>query len=97
MIAKALSLKMMNEKGTVFSDHTHIKKIEGKTVFAERNGENIKFSDIDKIVVSIGMKSYNPLEKNLKNKMPVYVVGNARQIGNAQDAIGDAYDTAKKL
>ncbi|OYD14916.1 oxidoreductase [candidate division WOR-3 bacterium JGI_Cruoil_03_44_89] len=97
MIAKALSLKMMNEKGTVFSDHTHIKKIEGKTVFAERNGEDIQFEDIDIIVVSTGMESYNPLERDLKNKIPVYVVGDARQIGNAQDAIRDAYETAKNL
>ncbi len=97
MIAKALSLKMISEKGTVFSDHTHIKKIEGKTVFAERNGDNIQFDNIDIIVVSTGMKSYNPLEKDLRNRMPVYVVGDARQIGNAQDAIRDAYETAKKL
>jgi len=97
MIAKAFSLKIMNEKGAVFSDHTHIKKIEGKTVFAERNGDNIQFEDIDIIVVSTGMKSYNPLEKDLRNKMPVYVVGDVRQIGNAQDAIRDAYEMAKKL
>jgi len=97
MIAKALSLKMMDEKGTVFSDHTNIKKIEGKTVFAERNGDNIQFEDIDITVVSTGMKSYNPLEKDLKNKIPVYTVGDARQVGNAQDAIRDAYETAKKL
>lgn len=97
MIAKTLSLKLMNEKGTVFSDHTHIKKIEGKTVFAERNGENIQFEDIDIVVVSTGMKSYNPLEKDLRNKMPVYVIGDARQVGNAQDAIRDAYETAKNL
>ncbi len=38
MIAKLLSLKMMKEKGTVFSDHTHIKKIAGKKVYAERDG-----------------------------------------------------------
>ncbi len=97
MIAKTLSLKLMNEKGTVFSDYTHIKRIEGKTVFAERNGENIQFEDVDMIVVSTGMESYNPLEKDLENKMPVYVIGDAKQIGDAQDAIKDAYETAKKL
>jgi len=97
MIAKNLSLKMMQEKGTIFSDHTLIKKIEGNTVFAERNGEYIQFNDIDIIVVSTGMKSYNPLEKEIKNKMPVYVIGDARHPGNAQDAIGDAYKTAKNL
>ena len=97
MIAKNLSLKMMHEKGTIFSDHTLIKKIEGNTVFAERNGEDIQFKNIDIIVVSTGMKSYNPLEKDIKNKMPVYVIGDAKHPGNAQDAIGDANKTVKNL
>ena len=97
MIAKNLSLKIMHEKGTVFSDHTLIKKIEGETVFAERNGKDIQFKNIDIIVVSTGMKSYNPLEKDIKNKIPVYVIGDARHPGNAQDAIGDAYQTVKNL
>jgi len=95
MIAKNLSLKMMKGKGTVFSDHTYIKKIEGKTVYAERNGEDIQFNDIDIVVVSTGMKSYNPLEKELKGKIPVYVIGDAQRIGNAQDAIRDGYEIAK--
>ncbi len=97
MIAKTLSLKMMKEKGTIFSDHTHIKKVEGNTVYAEKEGEKITFNDIDIIVVSTGMKSVNTLEKELKDSMPVYIIGDARKIGNAQDAITDAYETAKKI
>ena len=97
MIAKKLSLKLLKKEGTFFSDHTIIKKIDGRTVYAEKNGENIQFKDIDIIVVSTGMKSYNPLENDLKNKLPVYVVGDAREVGDAQDAIRDGYDTVKKL
>ena len=97
MIAKNLSLKMMKEKGTLFSDHTYIKKIDGKTVYAERNGEDIQFNDIDIIVVSTGMKSFNPLEEELKGGMPVYVIGDAQRVGNAQDAIRDGYEVARKL
>lgn len=96
-IAKTLSLKIMREKGTIFSDYTHIKKIEGKTVYAERSGRNIRFDDIDIIVVSTSMISYNPLENELMEKMPVYVIGDAKRIGNAQDAIKDGYETAKAL
>ncbi|MCD6556932.1 MAG: FAD-dependent oxidoreductase, partial [Bacteroidales bacterium] len=59
MIAKLLSLKMMKEKGTVFSDHTYIKKVAGKTVYAEKDGKDIQFNDIDMIVLSTGMKSFN--------------------------------------
>jgi 2,4-dienoyl-CoA reductase (NADPH2) len=97
MISKNLSLKMMKEKKTVFSDHTHIKRIEGRTVYAERNGKHITFDDIDIIVISTSMKSYNPLEKELKWEMPVYVIGDAKRVGNVQDAISDGYETAKKI
>jgi len=88
---------MMREKGTIFSDNTHIKKIEGKTVYAEKSGTNIRFDDIDIIVVSTSMTSYNPLEKELEEKVPVYVIGDAKRVGNAQDAIRDGYETAKAL
>ncbi|MCK4358128.1 MAG: FAD-dependent oxidoreductase, partial [Candidatus Cloacimonetes bacterium] len=79
MIAKKLSLNMMEKSGTVFRDHTYIKKVDGITVYAERNGESIQFEDIDIIVVSTGMRSYNPLEEKLKGKLPVYVIGDAKE------------------
>jgi len=97
MIAKNLSLKMMKEKGTIFSDHTYIKQVEGRTVYAERDGEPIQFDNIDIIVVSTGMKSYNPLENALQGKLPVYVIGDAGTIGNAQDAIRDGYRIGTEL
>ncbi|RKX87158.1 MAG: hypothetical protein DRP58_03375 [Spirochaetes bacterium] len=97
MISKKLSLKMMKEKNVVFSDYTRIKKIEGSTVYALRNEEDITFSDIDLIIVSTGMKSNNPLQEVLENKVPVYVIGDADKIGDAQDAIADAYFTAAGL
>lgn len=88
---------MMKEKGTLFSDHTRIKRVEGTTVYAEKEGKNIQFDNIDIIVVSTGMNSYNPLENKLKHKIPVYVVGDAMHVGNAQDAIHGAYEMTKKI
>jgi 2,4-dienoyl-CoA reductase (NADPH2) len=97
MIAKSLSLKMMKRNKVLFSDHTYIKKIEGGVVYAERNGKAVQFSNIDKIVISTGMKSYNPLQGDLENRIPVHVIGDAKRVGNAQDAISDAYNTVRKL
>jgi len=97
VIAKTLSLKMIKESGAVFSDHTHIKKIEGKTVYAMRNSEEIKFEDIDIFVVSTGMESCNPLEEKLKNKMQVYVIGDAKEVGKAQDAIASGFELVNRL
>jgi 2,4-dienoyl-CoA reductase-like NADH-dependent reductase (Old Yellow Enzyme family) len=97
MIAKTLSLRMMTEKGTIFSDFTHIKRVEGKTIYAERGGGETRFDDVDIIVVSTSMASYKPLEKELIGEVPVYVIGDARQVGNAQDAIRDGYEIAKEV
>jgi len=96
-IAKTLSLKMMKEKGTVFSDHTYIKKVEDRTVYADKNGKSIQFNDVDLIVVSAGMKSFNPLMDELENYIPVYIVGDAKKVGKAQDAIHGAYEQAINL
>ena len=95
MIAKTLSLKMMEEKETVFSDFTHIKKIEGKTIFAEKNGTKIQFKDVDIIVISTGMKSYIPFEPD--TKIPIYFVGDANKVSKAEEAIHDAYELALKI
>jgi len=95
MISKSLSLKMMKEKGTVFSDHTYITKLEDNTVYAIQNNKSIQFSDIDIIIVSTGMKSYIPFE-NI-GTTPVYFVGDAKKVGKAQDAIHDAYELAINL
>jgi len=43
------------------------------------------------------MKSYNPLEDELKDTTAVYVIGDARKVGKAQDAIQTAYEIAKNL
>ena len=96
-IAKNLSLKMIKESGAIFSDHTFIKKIEAKTVYAERNGEQIKFEDIDIFVVSTGMESFNPLERKMKDKVSVHVIGDAQKVGKAQDAIKSGYRLANVL
>lgn len=97
MIAKHLSLKIMKEKGTHMIDHTLINRIEKRNVYAERNGKEIVFRDIDIIVISTGMTTYHPLEEKLKGKLPVYLVGDTLKVGNAQDAIVSAYNTAKNI
>ncbi|MCF2142654.1 MAG: NAD(P)/FAD-dependent oxidoreductase [Candidatus Heimdallarchaeota archaeon] len=97
MIAKNLSLKMLKEKDTVFSDHTFIQEINGSTVRAIREEKEIVFEGIDAYVVSIGMESYRPLAKELEDKMPVYIIGDAKEVGDAQAAIRSAFELACSL
>ncbi|MHA1920091.1 MAG: oxidoreductase [Candidatus Cloacimonadota bacterium] len=97
MISKKLSLKMMKENNTKFYDHTHIYKIDNGKIFAKQNDKEIVIDNIDLIVLSTGMKSVNTLQKELEEKIPAHLIGDAKQIGDAQSAISDGYTFAMNI
>jgi len=97
LIAKTLSLKKMREAGTEFSDRTHVERVDGRTVHATRQGQPVRFEEVDLIVVTTGMKSVFDLATELEGAIPVYLVGDAHRVGNAREAIEDAYLTAREL
>jgi len=47
--------------------------------------------------VTTGMRSVDDLAHELQGAVPLWVVGDARQVGNAQDAIADAYLTCLEM
>jgi 2,4-dienoyl-CoA reductase-like NADH-dependent reductase (Old Yellow Enzyme family)/thioredoxin reductase len=97
LIAKQLSLNMMKEKGVSLSDHTYIERMEGRTMHAVRDGQPITFEDVDLVVITTGMTSDDRLLMELEGAVPVAIVGDAKRVGNAQDAIADAFITAREL
>ncbi len=96
MIERTMTLKKLKVKeATVYTGYKVTKVVDDKVTIT---GEiAITLEGIDHIVVATGMKSYNPLEDVLKDKMFVAVIGDAKKVGKAQDAIRDAYETAKEL
>ncbi len=96
MIERTLTLKKLREKQVTIYTNTRVKEVQGDRVIltGEHAGE---LNGIDEIVVATGMQSYNPLEEKLKGKLPVWVVGDARSVGKAQDAIRSAYEVASTL
>ena len=71
-------------------------EVEPARAKAEAMGiKEIYIEDIDKIVVATEMKSYLPF-KNM-DETPVYVIGDAKKVGKAQEAIHDAYKLAISL
>ena len=70
--------------------------VEGSEVHLEGDKTGT-ITGIDHIVLAAGMRSYNPLEKELTGKVPVYVIGDAHKVGKAQDAIRSGYELARAL
>ena len=96
MIERAMTLKKFKMKEVPVYTGYRVKRVNGDKVFLSGDKE-ITIDNIDHIVVATGMKSYNPLEELLKNKLSVVTIGDARLVGKAQDAIRDGYVTAKDL
>ncbi len=97
MIAKTLSLKIMTKSGVRFSDRTHVQRVDGRTVHAWREEQPIIFENVDLIVVTTGMTSVDDLARELDGAVPIWLVGDAKRVGNAQDAIADAYLTCSEI
>ena len=52
---------------------------------------------MDEIVIATGMKSYHPLYDELKDKIPVHLIGDAEHVAKAQDAIKAGFEIAKQI
>ncbi len=96
MIEKAMTLKELKAKGAeIITKHT-VTRVDGDKVhIAGEEGERV-LAGIDHIVVTAGMHSYRPFEKEA-DMPPFYFIGDAHKVGKAQDAIREAYALALKL
>jgi 2,4-dienoyl-CoA reductase (NADPH2) len=96
MIEKSLTLKKLKMKNVPIYTGYQVTRVDGNSV--SLSGEkNMVLEGVDKIVVATGMKSYAPLYDQLTDKLPVFLIGDAKKVGKAQDAIRDAYVVTKDL
>ncbi|MEN8154252.1 MAG: FAD-dependent oxidoreductase [Acidobacteriota bacterium] len=96
MIEKTMTLKKLKLKNVNIYTDTKADEIDGNKIYL-KGRHDIIIEDIDHFVVATGMKSYVPLFDQLNNKTPVHLVGDAKMVGKAQDAIHDGYFTAMEL
>lgn len=96
MIERTLTLKKLKDHDVQFFLETRVQKVAGDLVYLI--GKHAKtISKIDKIVLSIGMRSETNLHNELRSQMPCHLIGDARRVGNAQNAIRDAYEFVQRL
>lgn len=96
MIERQLTLNKLNLRKVETYTNYRVEEIQDDKVILEGDHREI-LEGIDKIVVAAGMKSYNPLQDQLEDDLPVYVIGDAKRVGKAQHAIRDAYQVAREL
>ncbi|MGD0276818.1 MAG: FAD-dependent oxidoreductase [Syntrophales bacterium] len=76
---------------------TRAREITSSGVIVE-NGTGIHELPADTIVLALGSKPCNPLERVMKNKgIPYHVIGDAKGVGKAFDAIHNGYNTSREI
>ncbi len=90
MIEKAMTLKKLKEKAAKILLNSKLSEVKGNTLTVESQDGKQKIQGIDKIVIATGMNSYVPFE--LSSETPVYLIGDAKKVGKATEAIRDAYE-----
>ncbi len=96
MIEKAMTLKKLKAKGAeIIIKHT-VTEINGIEIKIKGDEGEKLIAGVDKIVVATGMRSYHPFEGD-ETMPPVYFVGDALNVGKAQEAIREAYELAMTL
>ncbi|MBN2237869.1 MAG: FAD-dependent oxidoreductase, partial [Bacteroidales bacterium] len=92
MIEKAMTLKRLQENQVEILLNHQVVEIDEDKVTLQTTNTQKKLEGIQKIIITTGMKSYVPFAPELN--VPVYTVGDARQVGKAQEAIHEAYELA---
>ena len=64
-----------------------MKEIDGTTVIAEKDGQELKLEGFDNIVFAVGSKSVQPFEDVGSLAKEVYVIGDAKEVRTALEAI----------
>ncbi|SLM18329.1 NADH oxidase [uncultured spirochete] len=95
---KVFLFERLKNYGVASITNATVKEFLDGGVVYEKDGKEEKIQGFDTIMMALGVKSYNPLEKEIKGKVPeVYVIGDAVKPRKALEAIAEAASTAVKL
>lgn len=100
MVTRKLNLMKLKKHNVPVYTNTQVTKIEGSTLYMTQANEiekEITLEGIDIYVVTTGMKADKTLANKIEGKIPVHVVGDADQVGDAVSAIQSAYFTCREL
>lgn len=75
-----------------------VKRFYADGVLVSQDGAEKELRGFDTVVLSLGVKSYNPLEEKLRSKVKeLYVIGDAKEAGKANQATEEGLAIALKI
>ena len=99
MVTRKLNLMKLQKNNVLIYTNKKVESVRGSSAFVKSKNvfDDFRIDHIDLYIVAVGMSSEKKLLLQLKNKIPVYPVGDADKVGDVVSAIQSAYFTCKEL
>lgn len=91
-------MRSLEENGVEVFTNTKVVAVDGNTMTAMRDDEEIIFAGADAIVLALGARSFNPFESELESyRGSVHVIGDAQSVKNGLENIREAYEFGMQI
>lgn len=74
-----------------------VKHIEKGTITVETKQGEMQYPGFTHVVCAVGSKAWNPLYESVHNEFETYVIGDAKEVAQALEAVRAAYELGYKL
>ncbi len=97
-LPRASVLRSLEERRIRTLTETRLLEVGEDCVVVERDGQRERLARVDSVVLALGVRSRDELARELEGEIEeLFVIGDARQPGNAVAAIAAAGEIARKL
>jgi 2,4-dienoyl-CoA reductase-like NADH-dependent reductase (Old Yellow Enzyme family)/thioredoxin reductase len=96
MIERKMTLKSFEQADIAIHTQTKLLEVQDKVLLCEKEGAPLKIEGVDEIVLATGMKPYHPFEEG-DLSVPMHFIGDAKEVGKAQNAIRDGFLVALEI
>jgi 2,4-dienoyl-CoA reductase-like NADH-dependent reductase (Old Yellow Enzyme family)/thioredoxin reductase len=98
MLMKDAALKALRDGGVNIMTSTKIERFTKDGAVCSTPKGEITLSGYDMVILAVGSRSYNPLEKELEGKVPeIHVIGDAKEARRIKDAVQEAAELAIRI
>ena len=97
VMSRNFLLRSLKELKVKILTGAHVVRKKGGTLYLSIGDKEGSIENVNFVVYTKGMVPENSLEKRLKGKVEVFLVGDCKEIGRAMDAIHSAYECALSI
>jgi NAD(H)-dependent 7beta-hydroxy-3-oxo-delta4-cholenoic acid oxidoreductase len=96
--SRDLLMQRLREKGVHILTSSKVVEFLEDGIVIERDGEQETIRGVDRIVLSMGVKSFDPLSEKIKGEVPeVYAIGDAKEARSALEAIAEGAEIGRRI